>query len=35
MGGRQFVACHFPLERDAPSEARDSEHIVGVATGGL
>ena len=34
MGGGQFVACHFPLEREAPSEGREAQDVVGVATGG-
>jgi oligopeptide/dipeptide ABC transporter ATP-binding protein len=34
MGGRQFVACHFPIERDRPIHVRDVEDVVGVATGG-
>ncbi len=37
MGGRQFVACHFPLGREPSPEARDAEQadqVVGVASGG-
>ena len=33
MGGGQFVACHFPIERDRPTHAREGEQVVGVATG--
>jgi peptide/nickel transport system ATP-binding protein len=34
MGAGQFVACHFPLDREEPSDARSTEDVVGVATGG-
>jgi oligopeptide/dipeptide ABC transporter ATP-binding protein len=34
MGGGQFVACHFPLEREEPRDAREVQDVVGAATGG-
>jgi oligopeptide/dipeptide ABC transporter ATP-binding protein len=34
MGGGQFVACHFPLDREEPSDVREAQDVVGVATGG-